>query len=301
MLGAAFAHEGLVRSPQLTVATAWTVDPLALLPLALAAWLYWRGSLRAGPRQACFAAGMAAIFLALVWPLDALGERLFSAHMAQHLVLMNLAAPLLVLGAPVPAMLRALPRDMRSALARLGAGRRWRAGWQVLSHVACATVLQQAMLWTWHMPPAIAAALESDVLHIAMHASLLAAALVFWTAILRPSSGGTWGSIAALLFTLKISGLACIALLVREGTLYPVYGDSAAAWGLSPTEDEQLGWGLMMAMGAATYLAAALALSARALVSLERAHAGPRPTASTATSATCGGAAPTFRRTGGSR
>jgi putative membrane protein len=190
--------------------------------------------------------------------------------MAQHLVLMNLAAPLLVLGAPLGAMLRALPPGPRRALARLGAGRRWRAAWRALSGIAMATVLQQIALWTWHTPGGVAAALESNAVHIVMHASLLAAALVFWTAVLRPRGGGYWGAVAALLVTLKVSGAVCIVLLTRDAAVYGAYGDLAAAWGLSPREDEQIGWGLMMVAGTVSYLTAAVTLVSVALARLER-------------------------------
>jgi len=289
--GTVLAHQGSARSPQqLALASAWTLDPLVLVPLALAAWLYCRGSLRAGAREACFAAGMAGLFVALVWPLDALGERLFSAHMAQHMVLMNVAAPLVVLGAPVAAMLRALPPRARRTLALLGTARRWRVARRWFSGLAVATLLQQAALWIWHAPSGIAAALQNNAIHIAMHASLFVAALVFWTAVLRPAKGGYWRSIFALAVTLKLSGLACIALLVRDASLYGAYGQYAMAWGLSPAQDEQLGWILMMALGTATYLAAALALAARSLARLER-----------ATSAPWTGAVPPSLRNGGSR
>jgi putative membrane protein len=250
--------------------TAWALDPFVLVLLGAAALLYWRGSLRLRGREACFAAGMAMLFFALVWPLDALGEQLFSAHMAQHMVLMNLAAPLLVLGAPMGAMLRAMARPWRRALARLAAAGAWRAGWGALSGVAVATALQQAALWAWHTPAGVAAALESDAVHVAMHATLLAAALLFWSAILRPRSGSLWAPIAGLLATLKASGVVCIMLMLQPGPLYPAYGDRAAAWGLAPGADEQLGWGLMMALGTLSYLAAGVALFGLALGRLER-------------------------------
>ena len=282
---------GPIPGAALALANAWwSLDPLALVPLALAVWLYWRGSLRAGLREACFAGGTVALFFALVWPLDALGERLFSAHMAQHLVLMNVAAPLIVLGAPLPAMLRAMPLRIRRALAQLGAGRRWRAGWHWLGNLGVATASQLAVLWIWHTPRGIAAALENDALQVTMHASLIAAALVFWTAVLHPAGNRQWGSIAALLVTLKLTGVACIAVLIGGDGLYLAYGESAARWGLSPAEDEAIGWGLMMTLGSATYLAAALALAWRGLASLER-----------ATSASCASAARPLPRNGGSR
>ncbi|HEX5768133.1 MAG TPA: cytochrome c oxidase assembly protein, partial [Burkholderiales bacterium] len=86
-----------------------------------------------------------------------------------------------------------------------------------------ATALQQAVLWIWHTPSAIAAALERDAVHIAMHASLLAAALVFWSAVLRPASGRYWGSIAALLVTFKISGIVCVGFLLQTQAVYEAY------------------------------------------------------------------------------
>jgi putative membrane protein len=273
---AAFAHDGILHLSSPTLWTAWTLDPLVLIPLAAAGWLYARGSVRFGAREGCFAAGMAGLFLALVWPLDVLGEHLFSAHMAQHLVLMNLAAPLLVLGAPVAAMLRALPLGARRALAQLGAGRRWRAAWHALAGLSVATLLQQLALWTWHTPRGVAAALSDDAVHIAMHATLLASALLFWTAVLRPRSGRYWGAIAALMATLKVSGLVTIVLLLQPGGIYTAYGESAAAFGMTPAEDEQIGWGLMMVLGSASYLAGALALVALSFARLERAHTASR-------------------------
>jgi putative membrane protein len=273
--GTAFGHEAAFHDGQApSVWSAWTLDPLVLAPLVLAAFLYGKGSLRFGAREACFAAGMAALFFSLVWPLDVLGEQLFSAHMAQHLALMNVAAPLLVLGAPLAAMLRALPLGARRALARLGAARRWRTAWAALCGLTAATALQQLALWTWHTPRGVALALEIDAVHIAMHTTLLAAALLFWTAVLRPRSGRYWGSIAALVITLKVSGLVCIVLLLQPVAIYPAYGSLAAAWGLAPTEDEQLGWGLMMIVGSVSYLAAALTLAGASLARLERSYPG---------------------------
>ncbi len=278
----AHAH-GEVSEATLDLWSAWTLDPLVLAMLAVAAGLYWRGvhsawrrgARRAGPgprEVSAFAAGMAALVLSLVWPLDALGEVLFSAHMAQHLVLMNVAAPLLVLGAPLPAMLRALPRAGQRLVGAMVQASAWRSGWRRLSGVAAATVLQQVVLWWWHTPRGVAAALADERVHIAMHATLLVAALLFWTAVLRPRARRYWASIAALAVTLKLSGLVCITLLLLPAVRYTAYGRSAAAWGLSPAEDEQLGWGLMMIVGSLSYLAAAIALFALWFLVLERAQ-----------------------------
>ena len=246
-----------------------------LVPLLAATLLYALGVRsawhRAGigrgvsvARAGCFAAGTVALFAALVWPLDALGERLFSAHMAQHLVLMNLAAPLCVLGTPLPVWLRALPARWQRVGAAAVQARPLRAGRRWLGGAAAATVLQLLALWAWHTPRGIDAALADDTVHIAMHASLLLAALLFWSAVWRPllghRSARVWVSLAALAVTLKVNGLVCITLMLQPGARYAGYGASAMAWGFAPAGDEQLGWGLMMVAGMASCSVAAIVL-----------------------------------------
>jgi putative membrane protein len=285
MLSLAFAHDGADAPASPSLLSAWTLDPLVLVPLFLAAWLYWEGVRGTWQRSgngrgvarwqaASFAAGFAALFLALVWPLDVLGEQLFSAHMAQHLLLMNVAAPLIVLGAPTAPMLRAMGRDARRAVGRVAQSRGWRAVWRAISGVAAASVVQQLALWTWHMPNGVAAALNNDAVHIAMHVSLLAVALLFWTAVLQPRPrGGLWPSILALLITLIVSGFASIVLLLHPEPLFTAYGTSATAWGLTAADDEHIGWGLMMLVGSVSYPLAAVALVTTTLERLERSHA----------------------------
>jgi putative membrane protein len=266
----ALAHDTGHAPHAITFWNAWTLDPLVLVPMAVAALLYAKGVVRCGWREGCFAAGFLALFFALVWPLDVLGEQLFSIHMLQHMVLMNVAAPLLVLGAPLGPFLRPLPLGCRRNLARLGAGRRWRKGWRWLTGVAVASVLQQVVLWTWHTPRGVALALDSDPVHIAMHASLLVAALLFWTAVLRPQGGYHWAAIAGILLTLKVSGVITIVLMLQPVSLYPAYADLAAAWGFAPEQDEQMGWGIMMSIGTVTYLVSAVALFGASFSRLER-------------------------------
>lgn len=273
MIGSAHAHGGSPRAAAFDAGVDPTLDPLLLLPLLALCLLYAAGLHRAWRRAGigrgvsrreagAFVGGIAALALALVGPLDALGERLFSAHMAQHLLLMNLAAPLLVLSAPLQVLLRPLPHAARRRVAAVLQSRAWRRLGRVLGSAALVTLLQQALMWGWHTPAGIARALSDEPVHIAMHASLLAAALLFWRVVLAPGSRRPGPRIAALAATIKINGLVCIVMLLQPDALYSAYGDAAAAFGLTPAEDEQLGWGLMMLLGAATPLAA-LALRLR--------------------------------------
>src|SRR4029434_2664447 len=114
----------------------WTFDPWLIVPLSVAAGLYLRGwRLLSGEmpqrfgvwRLGSFQLGLGTLFLALTSPLEALAEVLLQAHMAQHLVLMMVAPPLLVSGAPTLPLLRGLPHVvLKRGLGPLLASTVWR-------------------------------------------------------------------------------------------------------------------------------------------------------------------------------
>lgn len=252
---------------------AWSLDPLVVLPLAAAAVLYGRGLARRWAQAgigrgvkrwqaATFTGGMIALLIALVWPLDPMGESLFAAHMAQHVVLMNIAAPLLVVSGPVSTMAYALPRDLRRKVVLTAQWRPLRRMSHLTAGVLAATLLQQIALWIWHTPSAIEVALRDELVHALMHGSLFAAALLFWAAISHPRGLGYGRSILALLVTAKLSGLLGAILIFAPRALYPVYVGRGEPWGLSPLEDQQLAGLMMMPSGGAIYLIAATVLAA---------------------------------------
>ena len=120
------AHEGKPHHAS-DLPYTWGLDPLVILSLALSGWLYWRGVRRlwreaqtgrgiARWEAAAYAGGWFMLFVALVSPLHPMGEVLFSAHMTQHELLMLVAAPLLVMGRPLPYFLWGLPDSWRPAI-----------------------------------------------------------------------------------------------------------------------------------------------------------------------------------------
>ena len=254
--------------------SAWTLDPLVVVPLAVLAALYAAGASRRrrtgrGRQAVFFWLGMVALSASLVWPLDALGEALLSGHMAQHLVLLNIAAPLLALGAPGATLLAAISPGWRCAIGTTMFGPRWRTAWRWLTAVSVATVLQQVALWSWHAPPAIALSLQSDAVHALMHVSLLAAAFLFWATVLR-SVRRYGASVAALLITAKLCTLLGALLIFARSVAYPAYAGRAAAWGFSPLEDQQLAGLLMMPAGGIVYVVAAVIIFGLWLGDMER-------------------------------
>ena len=243
---------------------------LWLLMLALA-WGYARGLgaiwRRAGPgagitrsRAWAFAAGWLALFIALLSPLDPLGGALFCAHMAQHELMMLLAAPLLAVGRPLGALVWALPRSWRKAawsVVHYG-GLQGSVAW--LSRPLVAWCVHGATLWLWHLPVLFQRAVTSDLVHAAQHSSFFVSALLFWWAILRPGlRRETFGVATLYILTTAMHTSALGALLTfAPNVWYPVYADTAPAWGLTALEDQQLGGLIMWVPGGFIYLVLAL-------------------------------------------
>ncbi|MBC7137568.1 MAG: cytochrome c oxidase assembly protein [Defluviimonas sp.] len=249
----------------------WSWQPGVVLPLVVFAGLYARGAglawAKAGMgrgvrawQAASFAGGILALIAALIWPLDALGDSLFAAHMAQHIVLMGVAAPLLVLGLPIPTMMRAMPRGCQRGLAAFASSAAWRHGWGRMAAIGVAAPLQVLVFLFWHAPAAIAVSLQDDLVHSVMHGSIVGCALLFWTALVRRQGGDPGLGILSLLITFKVSLISGALLAFAPVAFYTSYGTRPATWGLSLIEDQQLAGLLMMTVGSMMYVVAAIVL-----------------------------------------
>lgn len=269
-------HVGAPVAPH-DLAGAWTIDPILLATLGVPALLYVRGA-RAMPAFArgkarWFWLGMGALVLALVSPLDGLGDALFSAHMVQHLILIGVAAPLLVLAEPLPPMLRGLPRGGRRAAARMGRrGSPLRRLLQLLVTPGVALVAHLAALWAWHIPGPYELALRHPGVHVAEHVSFMATALAFWWVVLRPlrSGRGEAAAVALAFVTIVQCGVLGALITFASHPWYPAHGPGARAWGLTVLEDQQVAGLLMWVPAGIPYLWVALAVLARRLRRGER-------------------------------
>ena len=181
-----------------------------------------------------FSTGLALILAALVAPLDAS----FSAHMAQHLLLGDLGAILVVLGLSGP-----LLRPLLS----FRAVRRLRA----LAHPAAALPLWAANLYLWHLPPLFDAALEHEPLHGLQHACFFTAGLLLWAAVLEPLRGPSWfGAGWKAFFVVLVGAAAAVLANVFIWSAAPVYDHYH-----SPT-DQRAGGAIMLLEGIAVTLTA---------------------------------------------
>jgi putative membrane protein len=219
----------------------WNTDPvLVACLLGLGVLHAGRARLQAieGWRHGCFWAGWLVLSLALVSPVCNLSVALFSVRIAQHVVLTLVAAPLLVLGQAgrlsFPSWLL-LPAAIRSLV--VGANACW------FGALAFAIAM-----WLWHVPAVYDATFQSTVIYWTMHVSMIGVALLFWDAAFR-SQGFLAGSLLSIFATmLQMSLLGAIFTFARM-PLFPMHELTTLPWGMSPSEDQQLGGLIMWVIG----------------------------------------------------
>jgi cytochrome c oxidase assembly factor CtaG len=268
-----------------SVDTGWTFAPITLLALAGYLAVYgwrWRtvreeGGARAasGWRLAAWCGGVLVLFVALISPVDRLGEQLATMHMVQHLLLADIAPILLTLG-----LTRWLLRPATRRIHRLERA----AG--PFAHPAFAVVAYVGVMWLWHVPALYDAALENGGVHVLEHLSFAAAGLLYWWHLLSPIRSrlrlGGMGPVAYMFSTKILVGFLGIALAFSPDLLYHAYGTGGTRWGLTPLDDQHVA-GLLMALEQSIVMGIALAwLFARMLAESEseeqRAERYPRPT-----------------------
>ena len=215
-------------------------------------------------RAASFGSGCAALGSLLLGPLDEAAPRSFALHMLQHEGLMLIAAPLLVLGRPMPLFLWALPHDVRLSCGRVLQSKGLKRGWHWVTAPLTAWIAHALALWLWHAPSLFNAALQDPVLHEWQHVTFLLSALLFWHAVLRHGSHGAQGMALLYLFTTTVhTGVLGALLTFARQPLYSV-GQGLTPWlGLSALEDQQLGGLIMWVPGALVYVGAGLWLLSR--------------------------------------
>ena len=258
--------------------TRWDVPWLPTVGLVLVALTYatgWARARRTRPaelppwRLAAFLSGLASIFVAISSPLDTFSETLLFMHMAQHFVLMSIAPPLLVLGAPVVPLLRGTPR---LAIRMLSPLFRSRVTHQLLSHPQrnlFGWLAMNAAYVGWHVPAAYEFALQSENWHNVEHACFLFTSVLFWWPVVRP-----WPSRPIKSQLVLIPYLACAdlvntgvsAFLCFSGRLvYPSYADVQRPFLLSALNDQIAAGAFMWVFGSMVFLIPVALIIMRAL------------------------------------
>jgi cytochrome c oxidase assembly factor CtaG/cytochrome c2 len=253
--------------------TAWSFEPWVVANLALAAIWYAAGVVRlhrrldpnrenrplAGGHIAAFAAGIATLFVVLVSPIDSIADQLFWVHMVQHLALLLIAAPLLVLGRPVIAFLWAFGPQGRKLVGRTWTALGLRRTVNALMHPILVWLLFCGAFVVWHFPGPYQWALANEGVHTLEHLSFFVTALMFWSIVIEPSGRRrlNYGPTLVFIITAAIlSGLPGALIALAPRPLYPAHAAGDAAWGLSPLADQQLAGIVMWIPGGLVYLTA---------------------------------------------
>jgi len=250
--------------------TAWEIDPAPTVGVGVAAFAYlaaWRRLRSRPPRVSwplgfpvAFGVGLLVILVAADGPPDVLSRSSFSAHMVQHLLIQLVAAPLLLLGAPVTLLLRADPRWLsRRMLGRLLRSRPAHA----LSHPLVAFAMFAGVLVGSHLTPLYDLALERGWAHELEHIAYLVTAMLFWWPAIGIDPGPRRPSHPAralyLFLIMPVMAFLGLAIAGSDRILYPYYAAHPPVWGATPIQDQHLA-GLLMWESGILIIATALAV-----------------------------------------
>jgi putative membrane protein len=253
--------------------TQWDIPWIVTTELALAAAIYSRGWARirrTRPAQFprwrlySFLGGILALFVAVASPLDTFSESLLFMHMAQHFVLMSIAPPLIILGAPVVPVLRGLPRRFIRLLRPLFVAGALPAAGRFLTRPRVAWLAMAAAYIGWHIPAAYEFALSSENWHNFEHACFFLTNLMFWWPVLRPwpfcSSQSPWVLVPYLLLADIVNTSISAALCFSGRVLYPSYAAIPRPFGLSALSDQVAAGGFMWICGSMVFMVPAFLL-----------------------------------------
>ena len=256
----------------------WSAPIGVNVSLCLAALVYTIGWLRLHKvlpnlistwRLAAYLAGIFSLWIAIGSPLEAFDDMSLSVHMVQHLLLMAVAPPLILLGAPTLPLLRGLPRMIRGTVGQV---LRWspaqRFG-RVLTDPAVCWIFASVALVAWHIPAAFELALRSNSWHEVEHACFFATSLMFWWPVIQPfPSIARWPrwSTPLYLFLGTLPGGALGAFLTFcDRVLYTSYATGSVIFYASPLEDQIFAGALMWVFGTFVYTVPAVILTVQLL------------------------------------
>lgn len=256
----------------------WAWRPEIILSLGLAATIHlvgrWRLKKRGAHslinpwRSVSYLAGLAVLWVALMSPIDVLSGQFFYMHMIQHLLLVMIAPPLLLIADPMPIMMWGLPRALRTEIGRwLRPDSRFRQVLQAITTPGLVWLYFVATLVGWHEPSAYNLTLVSEFFHDLEHITFFATAMLFWWHVIgsaphihRRLSPGL--RIGYALSVVPASALTGIAIAFASEPIYTYYTTVPRLGHMTVLEDQMLGGVIMWIPGSMMYIVAALVLLA---------------------------------------
>jgi len=235
--------------------TSWNFEPLQVIPTLLIGLLYARrvrtlreaGTPVAAWRLWCFGSSLFLVLVALVSPIDAFGEEQFLfMHMAQHILLGDLAPLLFVLGltGPILRPVLSLPGVLRL---------------RFLLHPLVALPLWAASLYIWHIPFLYQAALHHSAVHALEHFCFFTFGAVMWAPVVEvlpgPEGFGTGAKLGYVLLVRLVETILGNVFIWSGKVFYPFYEHPVNQWGISALSDQQIAGAAMMVEGSIVTLA----------------------------------------------
>jgi cytochrome c oxidase assembly factor CtaG len=254
------------RSLLLAVAFALVVTALYYLR----GWLYLRNALpNLIPvwRLVAFICGLVSVWTAVASPLATLDHQSLTIHMVKHLLLMTVAAPLVLAGAPVVVLQSWMSRCFIENNVPLGSLRTGSIE-RCLTHPVLCWLVGTSAVIGWHLPVAFELAMRSHWIHGAEDGCFLLAGLLFWWPVLRPSSSGAaprWSMALYLFLATLPCDLLSAFLAFCDRPVYPCYLSTTQLFGLSPLQDQQCAGALMWVWVTFAYLIPAVAITMQIL------------------------------------
>src|SRR5271166_5391440 len=257
----------------------WAIPPAATFALALTALLYLRGwwlLRRAGLpylpswRAFTFLLGLFSLWVALASPLDTFSGFVLTAHMLQHMLLMMVAPPLILLGAPLIPLVRGLP--IFAAREFAGPFLNWSVANRIgrtLTNPVCALLLMGGVMFAWHTPALYELALASASWHEVEHACFFTTSIIFWWPVVQPwpsrAQWPRWAMVPYLLVA-DLQNTALSAILVfADRVLYPSYAATPRLFGFSALEDQIAAGAIMWVLGSLAFIVPAVAIAVQCL------------------------------------
>jgi cytochrome c oxidase assembly factor CtaG len=261
------------------VLRSWAIPPDATFAIVLSALVYLRGwwlQRRAGSpdvppwRAISFLLGLFTLWFALASPMDVFNGFILTAHMLQHMLLMMVAPPLVLLGAPLVPMVRGLP--VFAAREFAGPFLNWPIAKRVgsaLTHPVFALLLMGAAMFAWHTPALYELALRSSSWHQVEHSCFFLTSIIFWWPVVQPwpskAQWPRWAMVPYLLIAdLQNTALSAI-LTFSDRALYPSYSVVPRLFGLSALEDQAAAGAMMWVVGSLAFVVPAVVIAVQCL------------------------------------
>jgi putative membrane protein len=253
------------------------VFPVTISVLAVTAVVYFRGWFRLWSTSsrtihpwhaASFLCGLFAIWLALASPIAAYDHHFLTIHMIQHLLLMSIAAPLIVLGQPLIALAHGLPSSLGEAVDRgLRRTTMRRLGTMLVTPVWCWMAATMALV-VWHVPAALTLTMQSNAWHTVAQASFGVTGLLFWWPVVQPwpsVPAPQWSTVLYLFLAMLPCDVLSAFLVFSDRIAYSTYVSMPGHTSLSVLEDQEIAGALMWTVVTLVYLTAGTIVATRLL------------------------------------